>query len=78
MTLGRTVLHEALTVATAAANPEFRVELLEAPQTKPPQPAQRRVAVGRTDEAADQQSVGGPGVLLDLTTGEPLVERAAA
>ena len=69
------MLHEGPAVAASAAGSEFCVELLEGPRTEPAQAAHRRVAERRTDEAVDQQPVGGAGGLLDLMARKPLVEQ---
>ena len=74
---GCAVLHEGPTVAASAAGPEFGVELLEGARTEPAQATERRVAKCRTDEAVDQQPVGGASGVLNLMTGEPLVEQVA-
>jgi hypothetical protein len=64
-------------VAASAADPQFRVELLEGPRTEPAEAAHRRVTESRPDEAVDQQPTGGAGGFLDLVAGEPLIKHVA-
>jgi len=72
---GCAVLHETPAVAASAAGPQFRVELLERTRTKATQTSDRYAAERWPDETVDQQPVAGASGLLNLMTGQPLVEQ---